>query len=224
MTRKDYNMPKPINAIGMRIGMLEVVERAENTKQGATRWICKCDCGNLITLTQAQIKKKTKDNCGCVKKKHFNATHGCSETRLYYAWSLMISRCERPKNRAYKYYGQRGITVCDEWHDFLNFKAWVDATKPEGEYTLDRIDNNKGYSPDNCRWADKKTQANNRRSNVEIEYNGETHNLSEWSELLGFDYKRVHNRIHKLGWTFEKAISTPVDKKKRNKVERGKNV
>lgn len=213
-------MPRPINFIGMRFGMLEVIERAENSKHGESRWVCRCDCGNTITLTQRQIKEKTKDNCGCVKRKHFNATHGCSNTRLYNTWALMIERCERPTNRAYKYYGQRGITVCKEWHDFLEFKAWADATKPNDDYTLDRKDNNKGYSPDNCRWVDKKTQANNRRSNVEIEYKGETHSLTEWCERIGFDYKRVHNRMYKLGWSFEKAISTPVDKRKRNKVER----
>lgn len=213
-------MPRPTNVIGMRLGMLEVIERAENSKHGESRWVCRCDCGNTITLTQRQIKEKTKDNCGCVKRKHFNATHGCSNTRLYNTWAQMIGRCERPTNRAYKYYGQRGITVCKEWHDFLEFKAWADATKPNDDYTLDRKDNNKGYSPDNCRWVDKKTQANNRRSNVEIEYKGEMHSLTEWCERIGFDYKRVHNRMYKLGWSFEKAISIPVDKKKRNKVER----
>lgn len=213
-------MARYIDYTGMRYGLLTVVKRAEGTKCGAAQWVCKCDCGNEIILPSYTLKRETVKDCGCVARPHFNATHGASNTKLYSMWKLMLYRCENPKNNAYKYYGKRGLTVCEEWHDFHTFKKWVDETKPQGNYTLDRIDNNLGYSPSNCRWADGSTQANNRRSNVMIEYKGETHDLMEWSHILEFDYKRVHNRMNKLGWTFEKAISTPVDKKKRNKVER----
>ena len=217
-------MPKFVNWIGKRIGKLTVVDRGENTPHGETTWICKCDCGNLITLRNYYIRHEKKFDCGCVKRPHHNATHGGSNTKLYSTWRNMLYRCENPKNRAYKYYGQRGITVCDEWHDFLTFKKWVDENNLGDGFSIDRIDNNKGYSPENCRFASDKEQSNNRRSNIEIEYQGELHNLTEWSELLGFEYKRIHNRMYKLGWSFEKAVSIPPDVKKRNKVERNKNV
>lgn len=213
-------MPNFINYEGKRYGLLTVVRRTESTKSGVAQWVCKCECGNEIVLPSYTLKRGTVKDCGCVTRPHYNTTHGASNTKLYNMWKLMLYRCENPKNNAYKYYGQRGLQVCEEWHDFLAFKKWAEETKPKGDYTLDRIDNNLGYSPSNCRWADKKEQANNRRSNVMVEYKGEAHDLMEWSRLLGFNYKRVHNRMYKLGWSFEKAIAVPPDKKKRNKVER----
>ena len=213
-------MAKLIDLTGKRFNNLYVIERASNTKGGSARWKCKCDCGNETIVSASNLKTGAVKSCGCLRKVPQNKTHGLSKSQLYRMWISMIYRCENPKHNAYKYYGAKGITVCEEWHDFSAFKKWADETKPFKDATVDRIDNNKGYSPDNCRWADMSTQANNRSSNLEITYNGETHNLREWSEMLNLDYKRVHNRMNKLGWSFEKAVSTPVDQKKRNKVER----
>lgn len=212
-----------IDLTGQRFNNLLVIGRAENTKGGSTRWKCRCDCGNETIVSAGNLKSNAVKSCGCLRTVPSNKTHGLSKTPLYRMWRSMIYRCEDPKHSAYKRYGGRGITVCEEWHDFETFKKWVDETKPNGNATVDRIDNNQGYSPDNCRWADMSTQANNRRSNRAISYNGETHNLMEWSKILGFNYKRVHNRMNKLGWSFEKSIETPVESKKRNKVERTKN-
>lgn len=216
-------MANYIDLTGKRFNNLTVIERAESTKNGRTRWLCKCDCGNETVVSSANLKTGAVKSCGCLRKKPANKTHGLSKTPLYRMWRSMIYRCENPNHKAYKTYGGRGITVCEEWHDFTAFKKWVDETKPNGNVTIDRINNNECYSPQNCRWADMATQANNRNSNLSISYNGETHNLMEWSDILNFDYKRVHNRMHKLGWSFEKSIMTPVDDRKRNKVERTNN-
>lgn len=213
-------MSKLIDLTGQKFAKLTVIKREENTKKGCVRWECLCDCGNKTIVSGGNLKSGAVKSCGCLVKTAHNATHRASNTPLYHKWKSMLYRCENPKHQAYKDYGARGIKVCEEWHDFLVFKRWVKETKPSGNFSLDRIDNNKGYSPSNCRWANGKEQANNRRSNVMIEYQGEIHNLLEWSQILGFNYKNVHNRMHKLGWSFEKAINTPIDVKKRNKVER----
>lgn len=216
-------MGKLIDLTGQRFNNLLVIERAENTKGGSARWKCRCDCGNETIVSAANLKSNAVKSCGCLRTAPPNKTHGLSKTPLYRMWRSMIYRCENPKHNAYKNYGGRGITVCEEWHDFETFKKWVEETKPYENATVDRIDNNKGYSPQNCRWVDMSIQANNRNNNLSISYNGETHNLMEWSKILDFDYKRVHNRMNKLGWSFEKSIATPVEEKKRNKVERIKN-
>lgn len=216
-------MSKLIDLTGQKFAKLTVIKRAENAKNGNVRWECVCECGNKTIVTGGNLKSGTVKSCGCLKKIPSNIKHKESKTPLYRKWKSMLYRCENPKHQAYKDYGARGITVCEEWHDFLAFKRWVEKTKPNGNLSIDRIDNDKGYCPNNCRWVSEKEQANNRRSNVMIAYQGEIHNLLEWSDILGFNYKSVHNRMHKLGWTFERAISTPIDIKKRNKVERNKN-
>lgn len=216
-------MSKLIDLTDQKFGKLTVISRDKNGANGVARWKCICDCGNVSIVRGSNLKNGSVKSCGCLSHISQNATHRQSNTTLYRKWRSMIYRCENPKNRAYKDYGGRGVTVCEEWHDFLRFKEWVETTKPSGDYSIDRIDNSKGYNPENCRWASSEEQANNRRSNVMIEYNGEIHNLMEWSVRLGFDYKRVHNRIHKLGWSFEKAINEPTETKKRNKKGKRKN-
>lgn len=213
-------MSKLIDLTGKKFGKLTVISKAESDKYGATRWLCECDCGNKKIVRGNGLKRGYVKSCGCIRVSPPNTKHKESKTKLYQRWISILRRCESPNFPYYKDYGARGITVCEEWHDYLEFKKWVEETQPAGDYSIDRIDNNKGYSPDNCKWSNRKEQANNRRSNVSIEYQGETHNLTEWSQILGFDYKNVHNRMNKLGWSFEKAISTTIDIKKRNKVER----
>lgn len=207
-------MAKLIDLTGQRFEKLTVITRAENTKNNGSKWVCKCDCGNETVVSASNLKNGAVKSCGCLRRTSHNYKHRESHTRLYRMWISMLYRCENQNYTAYKDYGQRGICVCDEWHDFLTFKKWVEKTKPTGEFTLDRINNDKGYFPNNCRWVGRKEQANNRRSNIIIEYQGESHTLQIWSEILNFNYKTVHNRIYKLGWSFEDAISKPIDMKK----------
>lgn len=216
-------MSELINLIGKKFNHLTVIERAENAPHGISRWVCECECGNRTIVRGSNLKSGAVKSCGCLSHIPYNKTHGESKSRLYRKWKSMLSRCECEKDKAYKNYGARGIHVCEEWHDFLTFKNWVLQTRTCENDTLERIDVNKGYSPDNCTWIPLSQQAKNRTSAVIINYNGETHSLMEWCELLNLNYKNVHNRIYKLHWSFEKAINTPIDISKRNKVGRMKN-
>lgn len=155
---------------GQRFGRLVVLERAENSKRGNARWKCLCDCGNeTIAWAESLICGNTK-SCSCYKNeiaKKRRTVHGKSGCRLFGVWRGMKDRCLNPKHNRYYRYGGRGITICDEWlHDFQAFYNWAMANgynenAPRGQCTIDRIDNDKGYSPDNCRWADAKTQRQN---------------------------------------------------------------
>lgn len=141
-------------------------------------------------------------------------THGETGTRLFRVWSGMWERCTNPHHASYKYYGGRGISVCVEWSDYLQFKSWAmangyDPKAPRGEYTLDRIDSNGPYSPCNCRLVSKVEQANNKRNNRSLTVGGETHTVAEWSRISGIDSATIRARIDRLGWTVERALSVP---------------
>lgn len=212
-------MSKLDDITGKKFNMLTVVKMSDSVN-GKRRWECICDCGNKTIVRGNNLKSGAVKSCGCTKKIAHNRMHGESKTKLYRMWKSMIYRCHNPKNHAYKYYGARGIIVCNQWHDYLTFKKWVNETRQDPNSTIERKDNNGNYCPENCKWVDAKAQANNRRNNVIIEYKNETHNLTEWCEILNLDYKNIHNRIYKLGWSFGRAISTPIDTSKRNKAER----
>lgn len=112
----------------------------------------------------------------------------------YNSWRCMMSRCYRIKDCSYKYYGARGIKVCEEWHDISKFEEWVKKNPYSKGMTLDRIDTNADYCPENCRWATMKTQCNNRNNTLFVSYNGETHTLSEWAEITGLNRSTLANR------------------------------
>lgn len=158
-----------IDITGRKYNMLTVIGLDEELSTKDRKWwICQCECGNIKSLLLSDIKCKRRISCGCfLRTKHM--THGCTNTRLYNVWNTMKQRCYNPKNLNYKEYGARGIDICDDWHfNFMNFKKWseangYDAEARRGECTIDRIDNSKGYSPDNCRWVSMKIQASNKR-------------------------------------------------------------
>lgn len=136
-----------------------------------------------------------------------NIKHGKRKTRLYSIYSHMKQRCYNKNDQAYKYYGRIGITICNEWlNDFMTFYDWSMSNGYNDTLTIDRIDVNKSYSPDNCRWVDMKTQQRNKKNNRNITINGETHCLSEWCEILNVDYERTRQRICRDNWTIQKAL------------------
>lgn len=134
----------------------------------------------------------------------------------------MIQRCTNPKNTSYERYGAKGVAVCDEWlDDFMNFYNWAMANGYRDDLTIDRIDNEKGYSPDNCRWATEKEQAYNKKSNRNLTYKGKTMTMAEWAKVIGISSSSLFGRM-KRGWSVEKALSTPPIKEKRNNNAKNK--
>lgn len=209
-------MPRLIDLIGQRFGRLTVIRRDGANKNGSATWLCKCDCGNVKVVSGRDLINGDTKSCGCSRRTP--RKHGMTKTRLYRIWSDMKNRCQNPNNHAYKDYGGRGIVVCGEWSDDFNcFKEWAINNGYSKELTIERLDFNKGYCPDNCTWITLSEQAQNRRRCIFVTIGEKTLNLQQWCNELGIDYKLVHNRIYKLGWEPEKALTTPVDKSKRNK-------
>lgn len=131
--------------------------------------------------------------------------------RIYNSWDKMMRRCTDNNDERYKYYGARGITVCNEWNKFRPFYEWALSHGYDDKLTLDRIDVNGNYEPSNCRWITMKEQNNNKRNNVNVEYNGEIKTLKQWAEKYGTNYNLLHDRYRKYGWEFERALLTPAE-------------
>ena len=202
--------------VNRRFGRLTVVERTEDyvSKSGSkhAKYRCVCDCGVTKEVLKEHLTSGRVQSCGCLRKENGNPTHREIHTRLYRIWGNMCNRCANPNNPAWDRYGGRGITVCEDWKRYENFRDWAYANGYGETLTIDRIDNDLGYEPLNCRWADKVTQANNKRNNDLIEYNGRTQTLAEWARTLGIPYKVLHHRIVSLGWEIQRAFEQPVRK------------
>lgn len=208
---------KLIDLTGKQFGALTVLCRAPNqitpSGQNRTCWVCKCKCGKEIVVQANNLRTGHTKSCGCMFAQH-NFRHGdCVNgkiSRLYNIWAGMKARCYSKQNPRYKYYGARGITVCDEWKDnFPAFRDWSNEHGYADDLTIDRVNNDGIYSPDNCRWVNQKIQSNNSRMNVIIEYEGEFHTLSEWAELVGLPYKSLWYRIN-AGWDISDALMSPL--------------
>ncbi|MBP5422456.1 MAG: hypothetical protein J6Y78_08465 [Paludibacteraceae bacterium] len=214
--------PSLIDLTGQRFGKLVVLEQDKSINDNKhSRWICKCDCGNTKSVISYSLRKGITKSCGCIGphgKKGVNKTHGMSKTRIYHEWLSMRGRCLPNSPNSYNYY-QRGITVCEEWlNDFMPFYDWAIANGYDDSLTLDRINNDSGYSPDNCRWVKNDVQQRNKTNNIKIMYEGEEYCLKTIAEKLGFSYKTIYQRYTKLKKN-NQSIDTnilfaPVDKSK----------
>lgn len=202
-------MSKLIDLTGKRFSHVFVIKRAENAKFGATMWLCKCDCGKEFTTYGFSLRRGWTKSCGCFGKEAQRkaiTTHGMTNTPLYRCWDAMKRRCMNPSTKHYERYGGRGISVCDEWKaSFESFRDWAFANGYKEGLSIDRIDNNGNYCPENCRWANSYTQAKNKRNNVWITFHGTTMILSEWARMLHITphclWKRLKNH------TIEEALT-----------------
>lgn len=200
----------------MVFGRLTVIEKAPKHKN-RVNWLCKCECGNYVTVRADHLLDGRTKTCGCYSKEigERTKTHGMSKTTLYKVWRSMLGRCFYEKSENYKYYGGRGITVCDEWRNsFERFYEWAMDNGYSKGLTIDRIDNNGNYQATNCKWATVKEQENNKRNNHILEFEGQRLTIAQWSEKLGVKMHTLNKRINYCKWPVEKALKTPVKKRK----------
>ena len=222
-------MGKIKELVGKKYGRL-TVQKYLYIQNHKAYWLCKCDCGGeKITSTFALTTSQCK-SCGCLPRENgirlnkMITKHNMSSTRVYRILAGMKRRCYNPKDKEYHCYGGRGIKICDEWLDkengYKNFCEWAlsngyDNNKKGTECSIDRIDNNGDYCPENCRFVTMKEQCNNLRKNKRYDYNGENYTISQLSEKDNIPYCTLFWRLKK--WDIEKALTEPV------KIQRGKN-
>lgn len=192
---------------GKRFERLVVVRKDHEGKRGRY-WFCQCDCGNTKIACGHDLMSGRTKSCGCFHadnaKLPKKITHGDTKTRIYREWSAMKRRCS-PSYHGHHIYFDRNIRVCTEWEQYEPFKQWAFAHGYSDDLTLDRIDNDKGYCPENCRWITNKEQQNNRRNNRYVTFGGETKTLKQWSELQNIDYGTVKGRL-RCGWSELRAL------------------
>lgn len=205
--------------IGQKFNRLTIFSIWRDAEKGYYMCKCRCECGNETKTRLTHVKNGYLKSCGCKKYKYSVKKQKGDSRRvlghpLHSVWASMISRCYHENNPGYPQYGARGIQVCNEWRDFWNFVKWSDSIggKPDG-YSLDRIDVNGNYCPENCRWADDETQQNNKRTNQYLTYNGETLSLSQWSRKLGVSRWAIQYRFMQ-GWSAKDILEIPLNHRK----------
>ncbi len=209
-------MPKFEDITGQKFGRLTALRRL-GSKSNQSRWECECECGTIKDYALYQIKSGKTQSCGCLQKEltiQRSTIHGHSTredmTDTYVIWCGIKARCFNENEPAYKNYGGRGITMCDRWNEsYENFLADV-GERPSKKHSIDRIDNEKGYEPGNCRWATRAEQSRNNRRNVWYEHQGEKMVLNDWAKEYNIPQKTLWYRLRHAGWTIEKALNTPV--------------
>jgi hypothetical protein len=210
-------MTQRIDLTGKRFGKLVVLSADKTTVDGTLFWKCLCDCGKEKSINGGSLRYGKTHSCGCLEDENrqqlieARTTHGRSingTTPTYNSWSHAKARCTDINNTAYNDYGGRGISICDRWlESFENFLEDM-GTCPKG-MSIERIDNNKGYSKENCKWATMEVQNKNRRSTILFTMNGITKCITDWADVLGINRKTVFTRLH-LGWNIKTALTFPV--------------
>lgn len=197
--------------IGKRFGELIVVAYAgKEEKSKKSTYLCRCNCGKSKIINGVSLKRGLTKSCGCLKSKltsERTTTHGKSKHPLFRGWWNMKDRCYNKKNKSYHRYGGRGIYVCEEWKNSISaFMLWAEKNGWEKGLSLERKDNSKGYSPENCAFVSAKKQANNRRDNKTLSFNGETKTVAQWGDALNIKASTIRYRI-KAGWSTKKSLN-----------------
>ncbi len=197
-------MSKILDLTGKRFGKLVAIERDITKKR--VYWICQCDCGSIKSIMSTHLRSGASTSCGCYQKEcasKANKTHGMTHTSLHNRWKAIRQRCTNPKDSRYKNYGNRGITLCEEWNNFERFAKWSLENGYQDGLELDRIDNDKGYFPENCRWCKSIINNHNRRNTAKIDGIP----LQDFAKMYQMDYKIVHYRYYRLK-KFNQEITT----------------
>lgn len=195
---------------GQKFGKLTVIKTSGKSKSGNIKWLCKCECGNTTEVVGSKLRNGHTKSCGCLK--FSEQARGYSATRLYRIWTNMHRRCYDSRHDKFKWYGNKGITICNEWHQFINFRTWALANGYSDDLSIDRIDSKGIYEPSNCRWQTQKQQMNNVSSNKILYFRGKKYTQSEFADNFNLSYHTVRNRI-RSGWDLEKIVNTPVERK-----------
>lgn len=209
MKKASKNYVKENDFIGKKIGEITILSYLGKIKKdngdNHRFWLGECKCGKQMILRQTEIIKETRKSCHKCNKASYK--HGLTNTRIFNIWQNMRGRCNCNTNYDYKDYGGRGIKVCDEWNNnFINFYNWAMNNGYDETLTLDRINVNGNYEPNNCRWADNYQQANNKRNTKKYKYNNRFYTIRELSNLSGLKYSTIQSRLYK-NWSVEKAIA-----------------
>lgn len=222
-------MARANDLTGMTFNRLTVIREADTSvhkKNHHVKWLCKCECGNYTEVVSSALKSGRVGSCGCYHSDRVIETHtkhGLSNTRIKSIYSGMIQRCYNPNAPRYDRYGARGIKICDEWlgeNGLVNFNEWAIQNGYSDELTIDRIDNDKNYSPNNCRWATIDIQNNNKSTSHFVTIDGEKHTLAEWGIINGIKKSTIISRI-KLGWSEEDAVTVKPSERRKAKAKSG---
>ena len=207
---------KTPDLIGKRFGSLTVLEKTDERRNGEVVWKCVCDCGRHFFPKTSGLMNGRNIRCHecaqevAMQKAKARRKHGGAGTRIYRIYYGMRGRVTNSNRNRYKDYGERGITITDEWlgeHGFEHFRDWAMANGYADNLTIERIDVNKGYCPENCTWIPLSEQCNNTRRTRRIEYNGETHTAAEWERITGINHKTLARRIDSGKYTVEEAFT-----------------
>lgn len=202
-----------IDLTAQRFGRLVVQERDHNSFAKQIRWICRCDCGNVKSIAGNKLKNGNTRSCRCLDTemtKERSKIHGeTHKTPEYYIWISMRQRCNTVTNSAYKYYGGRGIKVCDRWNNYQDFLSDM-GRRPTPKHQIDRINVNGNYEPSNCRWITQMENANNKRNNTMLTYLGVTDTLPNWARKFEIQQGTLRRRIFNAKWSIDQALTTGV--------------